>query len=114
MLRIDEPIRLQYLRRRLARLERKFRRGLIIEAELNQAQADVQREAERPRRIQDPEPPQGAQSVRVPMDRVTELGLDHLMGLDLGRKLEKAELLRVAVRRWAIEEGWVPPEALEG
>ncbi len=48
------------------------------------------------------------------MDRVTELGLEYIQGLDLGRKLEKTELFRVAVRRWALEEGWEPGEEIVG
>jgi hypothetical protein len=112
MLPIDEPIRLQYQRRRWERMQRKFRRGLITQAELDQAEADLKRAEERPRRVQDPEPPLGVKSVRVPMDRITELGLEYLMGLDLGRNLEKTEMFRVAVRKWALDEGWEPPEEL--
>ncbi len=114
MLKFDEPIRLQYLRRRLKRMEHKYRRGLITDQELGEVETDLEREEKRPRRAQNPEPPLGAKSVRVPMDRVTELGLEYLQELDLGRKLEKAELFRVAVRRWALEAGWEPPEELAG
>jgi hypothetical protein len=37
-----------------------------------------------------------------------------LRSLDLGRKLEKAELFRAALRRWALDAGWEPPAELEG
>ncbi len=114
MLNLDVPIRLQYLRHRLKSMEQKFRRGLITHYEFDDFKAVLEREEARPRRVQDQEPPTGAKSVRVPMDRVTELGLEHLQALDLGRKLEKAELFRMAVRRWALDEGWEPPEELEG
>ncbi len=110
MLSVDEPVRLQYLRRRVARMEKNYRRGMVTERELNQVREALKREEEKPRRVQDPEPPVGAQSVRVQMDRVTELALEHLMNVDLGRKLEKAELFRVALRKWALARGWVPPE----
>ena len=112
MLAIDEPARLQYQRRRLERAERKHRRGLITQAELDQVKADLAAVENQPRRRQDPEPPAGAKSVRIPMDRITELALEHLTAVDLGRKLEKAELFRSGVRRWALEEGWEPPEEL--
>ncbi len=114
MLNLDVPIRLQYLRRRLKSMEAQVRRGIITHYEFDDFKAELEREEARPRRVQAPEAPVGAKSVRVPMDRVTELGLEHLQTLDLGRKLEKAELFRVAVRRWALDEGGEPPEEWEG
>ncbi len=114
MLNLDVPIRLQYLRRRLKSMEAQVRRGLITYDEFDDFKAELEREEARPRRVQGPEAPVGAKSVRVPMDRVTELGLEHLQTLDLGRKLEKAELFRVAIRRWALDKGWEPPEELVG
>ncbi len=114
MLNLNEPIRLQYLRQRLEKMRRHYKIGLITGDEYDQIKDELRAEEARPRRIQDPDPPIGAKSVRVPMDRVTELGLEYLQGVDLGRKLEKAELFRVSIRRWALEAGWEPPEELEG
>jgi multidrug resistance efflux pump len=96
------------------RQQLKYRRGLITEEELAQAQVRFQQVEGRRSRVQELTPPQGAQSVRVPMDRMTELALEHLMKLDpaeldLDRQLEKAELFRVALCRWAINTDWEPP-----
>lgn len=96
------------------RQQYKYRRGLITEEELAQAQAKLQPGESRPSRVPALLPPHGPQSVRVPMDRMTELALEHLLTLgpaelNLDRKLEKAELFRVAVCRWAISTDWEPP-----
>jgi hypothetical protein len=107
----------QYQRDWLRRQQYKFRRGLITEEELAQAQAALQQMKDKPSRVPDLIPPDGPQSVRIPMDRMTELALEYLMGLDpkelnLDRKLEKTEMFRVAICRWAIERDWNPPVEL--
>lgn len=108
----SENIELQ--REWFRRQQHLYRRGLITEQELTQAQVKLQQIESRPSRVQELVPPHGPQSVRVPMDRMTELALEHLLKLDpadleLDRKLEKAELFRIAVCRWAISTDWEPP-----
>lgn len=103
-----------YYRKWFSRQKYMYRRGLITEDELDQARARFQKVEARPSRVQHFVPPEGPKSTRVPMDRMTELALEYLIqqdpaDLELDRKLEKAEMFRVAICRWAIDVGWEPP-----
>ncbi len=116
MSEIEQDLTAQYQRDWWEHMKYKCRRGIISHEELKEAKIAFKRRQEsRPARLQTPTPAQGAQSVRIPMDRMTELAVEYLLSLDpqdldLDRRLEKAELFRVAICRWAIKYDWDPPD----
>jgi len=95
-------------RHHLTQVQRRFRRGLVNDDELEAAEAAVTA-AETVN--EDETEAAEAEPITVAMDQLTESALEYLLErepqeLGLTAMLSQEELLRAGVCRWAAEAGW--------